>query len=273
VLTLHDPAGALIAKVKTQSLGGGFYGVVLTWESEPHDLSSPETALAEFQRLIGQARAGGAQTLQSRVVTIQSGVDPALVTARARWHRSILIGSGFTQGSGRIEFQTPLEQAIGACAEAAPFPGLTWEPIASDPGLAMERAARVMQATAVGDPDSDPQDDAAAFLLARRGEKDLLLTPDCIQLGHLHEQGVAIVAPSFKPATGWCSLYYLGVVPAHRGRGLGLAAMRHGLQVLHRLGGRMYHDGTGSENLAALALFRRMGGEPFRSMEQWSVSF
>lgn len=80
-----------------------------------------------------------------------------------------------------------------------------------------------------------------------------------------------MVALVVDPNDGWSSIYYLGVLPEFRRRGLGAEGMLRGLRCLKAMGGRTYHDGTGSGNAAARALFGRLGKPEWRVMEEWRL--
>ncbi len=79
----------------------------------------------------------------------------------------------------------------------------------------------------------------------------------------------AFLALRSYPSDGWSTIHYLGVLPAFRGRGFGIETMLHAFRCLKAMGGKIYQDGTGSNNAAARALFARLGRPPFRVMEEW----
>jgi ribosomal protein S18 acetylase RimI-like enzyme len=81
----------------------------------------------------------------------------------------------------------------------------------------------------------------------------------------------AVLALMAYPSDGWSTIYYLGVLPAFRGRGFGAEAMLHAFRCLKAMGGKTYQDGTGSRNAAARSLFARLGRPPFRTMEEWRL--
>jgi ribosomal protein S18 acetylase RimI-like enzyme len=202
----------------------------------------------------------------------ETGLDPAVAATRAIAFQVILERLGFVYESGRLEFRVPLEEAIARLEALAAPPRLSWISIETAPGPGIERAARVLKAAAEGDPDSDPEDDALGFLLARRDDKDLALTPEALQIGSMERSDAAILAASVMPRTGWCSHYYLGVLPAYRGQGLGVEVMLHGFHTMRAMGGRDYHDGTDARNRAALSLFHRLGCASQTVMEQWKLT-
>lgn len=61
----------------------------------------------------------------------------------------------------------------------------------------------------------------------------------------------------------WGRLHWVAVHPQHQRRGLGSMLCRHLLAVLRELGCDAAYLTTGSENLAALALYAKLGFEPW----------
>lgn len=271
MLSLQNDEGTVYAKLDTTLMGETRHALVLVWMDPGATLPSLERAYPFFAHTIEELRERGASVVETRVITEQSGVEAEISGARARWHRSLLEAQGFVRGTDRVEFRIPLEEAISRLEADASAAQLTWLPIATEPGALIERAAALLRHAAVGDPDADPEDDPRGFLLARREDETLALPPECLQIGQLEGLDAAMVAPSVQPKTGWCTNYYLGVLPEYRGRGLGVETMRQGFLTMRSLGGQIYHDGTGANNTAALALFRRLGATPYRSMEQWRL--
>jgi hypothetical protein len=144
--------------------------------------------------------------------------------------------------------------------------------VATEPGLAIERAARILRMVSEDAPESVVHSDPVGFLLSRRDDRDLILSPESLQIGFINGHEAAIVAVSAIPTTGWCSFHYFGVVPAFRGRRIGLEAMLHGLRALQAMGGRVYHDGTDTRNESMLSLFNRLRVAEFRELEEWELS-
>lgn len=61
----------------------------------------------------------------------------------------------------------------------------------------------------------------------------------------------------------WVRLHWIAVHPLYQRRGLGLMLCRHLLAVLRDLGCRGAYATTGSENLPAIALYRKLGFAPW----------
>lgn len=272
-LTLHsidNEPGETIARLESIPIGEAIVALVPKWTART-GVATPGESLPFCARAIAELTERGVRTFATRVVTVDADLDPALTTARATCYRAILQTLGFVWEEDRVEYRLPLAAAIASLGSPEPVDDLRWHPVATELGPEFDRAAALLAAVGGADPELRTPARALGFLLARREDTNLLLSPECIQIGAIGHDDVAIVVPSVIPETGWCSLYYMGVLPAYRGRGLGLETMRRGFSVMASLGGRTYHDGTGATNEAALALFRRLGVPPYRRMEEWSA--
>jgi ribosomal protein S18 acetylase RimI-like enzyme len=272
VIELHNTQEEVCAKLDTMWLGGETYALPFGWRRGAGGTPDHEDWVRGFQAGIEACRAKGARVITTRVVREETGLDPAIATERAAAFRAVLQTLGFAHDSDRLEFRVPLEEAMVRAEALAGSPRLSWISVETAPGPALERAAGVLKAAGVGDPHFDPEDDAIGFLLARREDTDLALTPEALQIGMLEGNDAAIVVASVMPRTGWCSHYYLGLLPAYRGQGLGLEVMLHGFRTMRAMGGRNYHDGTDARNRGALSLFRRLGCSPEIVMEQWKLT-
>jgi ribosomal protein S18 acetylase RimI-like enzyme len=271
-MELHDTRRELCAKLDTMSLGGGSFALPVCWMADARGTPDQEDWMVAFRASIEACRAKGARLFTTRLVRAQAGLDPGVAAMRATGFQSVLERLGFTPESERLEFRVPLAEAIARFESLASPPRFSWISIATAPGPGIERAARVLKAATAGDPDSDPEDDALGFLLARRDDEDLTLTPDALQIGLIDGSDAAIVAASVVSRTGWCSHYYLGLLPAYRGQGLGIEAMLHGFHTMRAMGGREYHDGTDARNHGAMSLFHRLGCAPAIVMVQWRLA-
>lgn len=278
--------GEIVAHLESIPIGDATVALVLVWtpenagsgEGEDASIAAPGRALPtpaesvpSFAQAVAELTSHGAHTFATRVVTFDADLDPVLTDERAAWYRAVLRGLGFTWEEDRVEYRLPLQTAVTALQGQTAADRLIWRSVATEAGPELDRASTLLSAVAAEDPELSTPARALGFLLARREDRKLLLTPECIQVGALGDEDVAIVIPSVAPENGWCSLYYMGVLPGQRGRGLGLETMRRGFAVMASLGGRTYHDGTGATNEAALALFRRLGVPPYRRMEEWAA--
>lgn len=259
----------MFATVSTRSLGDREHGVVLRWSGSREQLPDALDAVPVFEQALADARVIGASGFESRVVLEQVDLDREVVSARAEWLAAVLARLGFAPCSRRLEFRADVANALAVLEAELPGDRLAWRSIACAPGEEIERVSRVLSAASAGDPDSIAQQDAVGFVLARLEVADETVTPECTLLGVQGHDEVAVVLTTLRPATAVGSVYYLGVVPQYRGMGLGLEALRQALRVMHAQGARVYHDGTSATNAPALALLRRIGATPYRTMEQW----
>lgn len=284
---IRNELGDKVAKIDVIALGDGLFALGTDWEKGDPELPAPDDGIRVLRQVIEELKERGAHTIVTRVITEQSNLDSSLTGKRAEWHRAVLSGSGLSQGEERVEYRLPLADAMESLGPTT-TPRLTWTSVATEPGPELDRAAEILSLVAPTDPDLATVDAARGFLLARKEDTSLVLPPECIQIGRIEKKAVpeadarasgdgtaeredaAIVIPSVAPKTGWCSLYYMGVLPTFRGQGLGFEVMRHGFEVMASLGGVTYHDGTAAENVAAVALFARFGVDVYRRMEEWA---
>ena len=151
---------------------------------------------------------------------------------------------GFKQGEGRVEYRMGLDEALAALEAGKITAGLTWSCVDTGTEAELARAAALLRQAAEGDPASHPDDDALGFLKALLEDEDAAGAPERVQIGLCEGVPAAVLALNVYPGNGWSSIYYLGVLPAFRGRGFGAEAMLHAFRCLKSMGGRTYHDGT-----------------------------
>lgn len=101
--------------------------------------------------------------------------------------------------------------------------------------------------------------------------RDPVLTThdDVVHVGYVGGEAVAFTAAQVRPTNGWGRITYLGVVPEHRGRGLGRWCHRHGFTMLRSQGGSNYEGGTDVLNQPMCRLFEVHGCERFRVEIEW----
>ncbi len=88
--------------------------------------------------------------------------------------------------------------------------------------------------------------------------------PECIQVS---EAGIVIA--QVNPRTAWARITYMGLLPEHRGRGLGRWVHRRGFAMLRAQGGALYHGGTVETNRPMMRLFEAHGCRFHRRLEEW----
>lgn len=246
--------------------------IAVSWKQNVDGLPDARAWSEAIASSLKECREKGATCIESRVVTASEGVDSALMAARAALHRDSLSTRGFQHGEDRVEYRMPLDEALAALAARKTAPRLAWANVDTAVAADLARAAGFFQQAAEGDPASHAGDDALGFLKTLLADEETLPAPERIQIGTCEGVPAAVLALTVFPSDGWASISYLGVLPTHRGHGLGAEAMARGLRCLKMMGGQIYHDGTGSRNAAARALFARLGRPPFRTMEEWRLA-
>jgi ribosomal protein S18 acetylase RimI-like enzyme len=224
------------------------WAIRVSWKRGVDGLPDAQAWNEAIESNLAQCKERDATSIDSRVITASEGVGEALVAARAAMHRGSLIAHGFEQGEGRVEYRMALDEALAAL-----------------------EAGKITARLAEGDPNSHPDDDTLGFLKTLLEDEEAVKAPERVQIGTFEGVPAAVLALNVYPSDGWSTIYYLGVLPAFRGRRLGDEAMLHAFRCLKAMGGGTYQDGTGSRNAAARALFARLGKPPFRVMEEWRL--
>ena len=169
--------------------------------------------------------------------------------------RAALRAAGWERESERVEYRTPIEHLPG---EVGPFRWTSHE--------ALDAGALAALVERGGQGPNWSHDDTGASVVRTMLEHP---QPTTLEVGWLDGEAAAFVAACHDPRDGWSTLAFLGLVPEHRGKGLGAAIHRHGFAMLRAAGATLYHGGTSVENVAMQRLFERHVGEPFRRLEDW----
>jgi GNAT superfamily N-acetyltransferase len=263
--------GIHCASVKVFQRDGQAWAVVVSWKKGVDGLPAERAFHEAIESSIKECKAKGALYVDSRVVTATEGVDEALTTARAALHRRSLSAGGFKRGEDRLEYRMELADALAALKVRKSAAELGWNCVDAESEPDLARAAGLFRRASEGDPASHSDDDALGFLRALIREKGTVQAPERLQIGMCGKDPAAVLALMVHPSDGWSTIYYLGVLPAFRRRGFGAAAMLQAFHSLKAMGGKVYHDGTAAENVAARALFARLGRPPFQVMEEWRL--
>lgn len=93
---------------------------------------------------------------------------------------------------------------------------------------------------------------------------------DCVHMGMLDDVPVSFVCAQVDLNDGWSRITYMGLVPSHRGRGLGHWVHRHGLTMLKAQGGVLYHGGTRTHNAPMLACFEGQRCRRWQRLSEWA---
>ena len=268
---LTNEHGIVCASIDIIQEDSKAWAIRVSWKRGVDGLPDAKAWNDAIESNLAQCREKGATFIDSRVITATEGVPDALVTTRAAMHRDSLSDHGFRQGEGRVEYRMDVDEALTALETRKVTAQLSWSCIDTDTEKELARAAELIRLVAEGDPASHDEDDAYGFLKALLDDEETVRVPERVQVGTCEGYAAAVVALMVYPSDGWSTIYYLGVLPKFRGRGFGTETMLHSLRCLKAMGGRTYHDGTGSGNSAARALFERLGKPPFRVMEEWRL--
>jgi ribosomal protein S18 acetylase RimI-like enzyme len=271
MLELKNEHGIDCARLHVFQEDGQAWAIVVSWRPGGDGIPDERAFHEAIESSVEECTKKGALFISSRVITAAEGVDEALVSARAALHRDSLSNRGFERGEDRVEYQMDLADALAAFDAGKSSAELVWYPVDAGSEPDLERAAGLFEEASEGDPASDSDEDRIGFLKAMIEEEDTAQVPERIQIGMCGNDPAAVLALKVYPSDGWSTIYYLGVLPAFRGRGFGAAAMLQGFRSLQAMGGKIYHDGTGAGNAAAQALFARLGRPPFRVMEEWRL--
>jgi RimJ/RimL family protein N-acetyltransferase len=210
----------------------------------PVDPVSPDVAATAFCRFL--APHFGSRGIE--VLTTDSAaaapVNAGLVAAGFVIHRQKLLVSrdlsDFTLGPGA---------------------GLQLRPLSE---VGRERFIEIMSAASVGDPFEETRDSTTEgefrTLVELAGER---FDPDDWYVAVRGGEAIGVVLPQAYPESPDAgTLFYVGVLPAHRGAGLGRRLHALGLDALRRRGVATYYGSTDTRNRAMLKIFRRNGCAP-----------
>jgi ribosomal protein S18 acetylase RimI-like enzyme len=268
---LTNENGIVCARIDVMPEDGDAWAIVVSWKKGIDGLPDVQAWNEGIESNLAQCKKEGATTIDSRVITATEGVNEALVAARAKIHRDSLIARGFKQGEGRVEYRMAIDEALVALEARNISARLAWSCVDTGTEADLARAARFFRQAAEGDPAAHSSDDTLGFLRTLLETEETVKAPERIQIGTFEGIPAAVLALMVYPSDGWSTIYYLGVLPDFRGRGFGAEVVLHGLRCLKAMGGSIYHDGTGSGNAPARALFARLGRPPFRTIEEWRL--
>jgi ribosomal protein S18 acetylase RimI-like enzyme len=268
---LTNENSIVCARIDILPEDGEAWAIVVSWKKGVDGFPDAQAWDEAIDLNLAQCKEKGATIIDSRVITANEGVDEALMAARAAMHRNSLFARGFKRGEGRVEYRMPLDQALAALEAARITAGIAWSCVDTGTESELARVAGFFRQAAEGDPSAHPDDDTLGFLKTLLEDEDAVCVPERLQIGMCEGVPAAVLALKVDPSDGWSTVYYLGVLPAFRGRGFGAEAMLHAFRCLKTMGGKTYHDGTGASNAAARSLFARLGQPPFRVMEEWRL--
>ena len=217
----------------------------------------------QLRRLFMRGDRGGAEVVAEAIAESRArGAVRIMTRVHERFctdaYVAALEQNGFVLHGGRVEFKTPLDDLPADSSGA-----LEWRETSD-----VAEGAALLDRVAVGDPGSSADEDAEEFI---RGE---FAAPDSVarmEIGSCDGRDVAFVLAEVEPHDGWSTLSYFGVTPEARGRGLGVAAHRHGFAMLRAMGGKLYHGGCALDNEAMRRVFASNGCREFARMREWNL--
>lgn len=247
-------------------------------------MSSEPTAIAadgaSGELVLLQAGVYGLRAITGALGSFGGLLDSALATVRGRHGRTLhvrlntaerlpdrvpsLTARAFTRVSERVEF----EAMVADLPDDAESP-LSWKTLSDLADDTLQAAARLLERAGQGDPDWGDDDDAFELLKGYLADPALTGGTECVAIGTLDGTPAAIVVAQVNRSTRVGRLTYLGVVPEHRGRGLGAWVHRHGFAMLNAQGAARYRGGTLLGNLPMLRLFSKHGCTEWRRLEEW----
>lgn len=171
---------------------------------------------------------------------------------------------GFQKKAGRVEYQCnvqDLPSEDGTSLVWKTTNALNWN---------RQQIAQFTKEVIDGALDVDPNENPEDFIQDWLQHHEYTNGPECIAIGFQNDQPCALSVVQINKDTGWSRISYMGLIPSHRGIGLGKWVHRHGFTMMKHQGGKLYHGGTHSENKAMRKLFESHGCHVFCEMEEWA---
>jgi ribosomal protein S18 acetylase RimI-like enzyme len=179
-------------------------------------------------------------------------------------YRDALQDAGFALTNRRVEYRTPLSQMGHEGATS-----LTWKTMAdTGEGVVLD----VLREASIGTSDGVDTSRGAVAIDNQLDGSYADMDPRAVQIGYLGSEAVAVLFCVVDAAVGWSTIAFIGLVPSHRGRGLGTEVHLHGIETLRALGGVTYHDGTSESNDTMRHLFEKQGCIESDRMEEWHIA-
>jgi ribosomal protein S18 acetylase RimI-like enzyme len=179
-------------------------------------------------------------------------------------YRDALQDAGFALTNRRVEYKTPLAQMGHEGATS-----LAWKTMAdTGEGVVLD----VLREASIGTPDGVDTSRGSAAIENQLDGPYAGMDPRAVQIGYSGAEAVAVLFCVVDKAVGWSTIAFIGLVPLHRGRGLGTQVHLHGIETLRALGGVTYHDGTSESNGAMQRLFAKQGCIESARMGEWHIA-
>jgi len=253
VFVTLDPTGGLITGILRIVRIGKDAAFLTQWRGR--DGGGTRRAIAD---LLVEARSRadelGIRDLSTRVYDSRMTED----------YRNALYDAGFAVTNRRVEYKTPLAQMGHEGATS-----LAWKTMAdTGEGVVLD----VLREASIGTPDGVDTSRGSAAIENQLDGPYAGMDPRAVQIGYSGAEAVAVLFCVVDKAVGWSTIAFIGLVPLHRGRGLGTQVHLHGIETLRALGGVIYHDGTSESNDTMRHLFAKQGCVESDRMEEWHAA-
>ena len=250
VFVTVDPTGDLVTGILRVVRIGKDEAHLTQWRGR--DCGGTRRAIADLV-LEARARADelGIRDLSTRVYDSRMTED----------YRDALHDAGFALTNRRVEYKTPLAQMAREGAS-----DIAWKTMAElGEGVVLD----VLREASVGTPDGVDTSIGSTAIENLLDGPYAGMDPRAVQIGYIDGKPAAILFCLVDTKTGWSTIAFMGLVPSHRGRGLGAQVHLHGIETLRALGGVTYHDGTSESNGTMQRLFAKQGCIESARMGEW----
>ncbi len=234
---MDDPLGNVIACLRLVPLGEKLY--ILSELITARGISNEQRVSATqlIFEAVERAHRLVARQLFTRINMTVFFNEYGLALARA----------GFRKLGERVEYRAEivnLPDDIGT-----PF---TWRNMEE---VGLETTVTLFRRVSEEATDYDPDDNPEVLLRTYLSEPDLTTGHDCVHIGYLGSEPVALVIAQVSPEDGWSRITYMGLISSMRNKGLGKWVHRHGFTMMRSQGGLVYHGGCTVQNSAMKQLF------------------
>ncbi len=250
-----NSSGKIIAALRTESTANKEFRIILptTMLKSDNILSTALNNLIE--EAVFNLRKKDASRISFRVMEISS----------LSFLSDTLGKLEFSLDNSRVEYQTQVCDLPEK--KHTPF---VWVNVSEGTPFDVKYAATMLETAGDGNPEWGHLEQNIEVLNEYLSDTEFISDPKNLQIGFIENEAAGIILTQVIKE-GWCTIAYMGLLPAYRGRGLGQWIHQRGFQILKDLDGVTYHGGTASKNLKMRALFAKHGCEEFRTMQEWEL--
>jgi hypothetical protein len=207
-----------------------------------------------------------AAVLKSQSLNARSLIFRLIKDAHSNQVSEVLPELGFVKKQERIEFT----KAVADLPTDIGSP-LLWQ-TAAELNFKTEDVADLLKSVSKGDPDPEAHADPLLYIQDFLADPVLSCGLNCIHIGLIDQQVVALSVVQINPKTGWSRISYMGLMPKYRKQKLGQWVHRFGFATMRREGGKLYHGGTVSTNTPMIKLFEAHLCQKIHEMEDWIMT-